>query len=312
MPPNRSQQDPRQPFRLDFLWSARNEPDPCEEMEDAEPAFRAIYRFLSRRGGDMMMVIGPWRIHLQASPDLATAYPELPAVLRSLGRGEPAMLDFPEQGTELTLALRPEEGDVLGVEMAGAWLEPNCARVGQRVYVSRRRFIAEWRRVQRAVRDELANIDAEGASGIDARQSSPPPREDETHELDRRLNRVAQGIDPVAQLTSAFDLLGESEQRAVVRRTVLLALQAGAGAEDAPAAILASGVKPRRTAAVLLTKGRLDAQLGKIADLPAAELRDGLLLSMSLLAIADGPRRVTRCAGGCSHWWHGALGDNGT
>lgn len=131
-----------------------------------------------------------------------------------------------------------------------------------------------------------------------------------TTELDILLNRAAQGIDPVPQLVSSFELWAESEQRVVLRRAALLALQAGASAEDAAAAIPASGVKARRTAAVLLARGRLDAQLDKIANLPLTELRDGLLLSMALLAIADGRRRATGCSGGCSHWWHGDLRDD--
>ncbi len=128
-------------------------------------------------------------------------------------------------------------------------------------------------------------------------------------DLDIRLNRAAQGIDPVAQLASAFDLWPEQVRRDALRRVVLLALQAGARAEDATAAVVTSGVKPRRTAAVLIVKADLGAQLGKIVNLPATELRDGLLLALALLAIADGRRRATRCAGGCSHWWHRDLRD---
>ena len=126
-----------------------------------------------------------------------------------------------------------------------------------------------------------------------------------TTDLDIRLNRVAQGIDPVAQLTSAFDIWPGQEQRDAVRRLVQHALQAGARAEDAAAAVVASGVKPRRTAAVLVVKPGLEAQLNKIVNLPETELRDGLLFALALFAIADRRRRATQCAGGCSHWWHG-------
>lgn len=129
------------------------------------------------------------------------------------------------------------------------------------------------------------------------------------NDLDVRLNRAAQGIDPVAHLAAAFDVWPEQERREAVRRLVLLALQAGARAEDATTALATSGVKPRRTAAVLLVKPGLEAQLGKIANLPETELRDALLLALALLSIADGRRRATRCAVGCSHWWHGELRD---
>lgn len=144
-----------------------------------------------------------------------------------------------------------------------------------------------------------------GPQAIYTQAVDPPPEEPRLLEnLDVWLNRAAQGLEPLAQVASTFALLSESDQRHAIRRAGLLALQAGPSAEDSIAAVAASGVKPARTAAVLLVRGTLDAQIAKIAALPPTELRDGILLSIALLAIADGRRRATACAAGCSHWWH--------
>ncbi len=129
-------------------------------------------------------------------------------------------------------------------------------------------------------------------------------------DMDIWLNQVAQGIHPLAEIVSSFDGWPDDEKRAVLRRANALVLQAGAGASDVALAIAQSGVRRTRTAPVVLTKGRLDIQLAKISNLPAAELRDGLMLAISLLAIADGRRRNTKCASGCTHWWHKNLSDD--
>jgi hypothetical protein len=128
-------------------------------------------------------------------------------------------------------------------------------------------------------------------------------------DLDIWIDRVAQGIDPVAPAATSFGLRTEEERRDILRRVGLLALQAGARPADAAAAIIASPVKPRRTAAVLPGKDQLAARLSQIAKLAASELLDGFLLVVSLLAMADARRRATCRASGCSHWWHGDLRD---
>ena len=112
------------------------------------------------------------------------------------------------------------------------------------------------------------------------------------------------------ELLVAFAALSEEEERSVLRRVNVLALQAGALDADATAAIVRSGVRPTRTAAVLVAKGPIDIQLAKAATLPQVELSDGLRLAIALLAIADERRRRTKCASGCSHWWHRDLRDD--
>jgi len=127
---------------------------------------------------------------------------------------------------------------------------------------------------------------------------------------DIEVNQVAQGLREGGDVFAAFAALSDEEKRTVLRRVNVLALQAGALDGDAAAAIARSGVRPTRTAAVLLAKGRIDIQLAKAAMLPQVDLRDALRLAIALLAIADERRRRTTCASGCSHWWHKDLGDD--
>lgn len=128
---------------------------------------------------------------------------------------------------------------------------------------------------------------------------------------DIEINQVSQGFRDLAEVLARFEALSDEEQRSVLRRVNVLAIQAGALDEDASEAILRSEVRPTRTSAVVLSKGRIDLQLAKAASLPRAELSDGFRLAIALLAIADERRRRTKCANGCSHWWHQNLSDEG-
>jgi hypothetical protein len=127
---------------------------------------------------------------------------------------------------------------------------------------------------------------------------------------DIQVNQAAQGLREVPELLVAFAALSEEEERSVLRRVNVLALQAGARDSDAAAAIVRSGVRPTRTSAVLMAKGPINIQLAKAATLPQAELSDGVRVAIALLAIADERRRRTKCASGCSHWWHKDLRDD--
>ncbi|MEU0717433.1 DUF5958 family protein [Streptomyces lavendulocolor] len=57
--------------------------------------------------------------------------------------------------------------------------------------------------------------------------------------------------------------------------------------------------------AVLITRGRMDDQLGKIPSLtPRHERRKAFRLLVAVLAITDVRRRERYCSNGCSHGWH--------
>nr|WP_272920643.1 DUF5958 family protein [Streptomyces sp. SID1328] len=80
-------------------------------------------------------------------------------------------------------------------------------------------------------------------------------------------------------------------------------MQARAVTEDAPESIRSSGLRPTHTPAVLISRGRIHEQLGKIAGLtPLDESRKAFRLLIAVLAI--GRRRERFCSVGCSHWWH--------
>ncbi|WP_405559055.1 DUF5958 family protein [Streptomyces sp. NBC_01171] len=82
-------------------------------------------------------------------------------------------------------------------------------------------------------------------------------------------------------------------------------VQARAVTEDAPESIRSSRLRPTHTPTVLISRDRINEQLGKIAGLaPLDESRKAFRLLIAVLAIADGRRRERFCSGGCSHWWH--------
>ncbi len=124
-------------------------------------------------------------------------------------------------------------------------------------------------------------------------------------ERDVILNELAQGLRPMAQGIEWFDELGPEAQSETLLFLRHHCIQARAVAEDGPESIRRAGLRPTHTPAVLITRGRIDQQLGKIVCLaPADERRKAFRLLIAVLAIADGRRRERFCSGGCGHWWH--------
>ncbi|MGW6617035.1 DUF5958 family protein [Streptomyces erythrochromogenes] len=115
-----------------------------------------------------------------------------------------------------------------------------------------------------------------------------------TTERDTILNELAQGLRPMSQGVEWFDAHDPDEQA----ETLLF---------------LRHHCVQARASAVLITRGPIDMQLGKIADLtPVDERRKAFRPLVAVLSIADERRRERFCSGGCGHWWHHlAVADRG-
>ncbi|GHB07449.1 DUF5958 family protein [Streptomyces termitum] len=125
------------------------------------------------------------------------------------------------------------------------------------------------------------------------------------NERDVLLNELAQGLRPMARGLAWFDGLAPDAQSEVLLFLRHHCLQARAVTEDAPESVRRAGLRPTHTPAVLLARGRIDEQLGKIAALaPSDERRKAFLLLVALLSVADARRRARFCSTGCAHWWH--------
>ncbi|MGW0653516.1 DUF5958 family protein [Streptomyces umbrinus] len=124
-------------------------------------------------------------------------------------------------------------------------------------------------------------------------------------ERDVMVNELAQGLRPMSQGIEWFDALRPEEQSETLLFLRHHCVQARAVTEDGPESIRRAGLRPTHTPAVLITRGRMEHQLGKIAALtPLDERRKAFRLLVAVLAIADGRRRDRFRAGGCGHWWH--------
>ncbi|MFJ3882624.1 DUF5958 family protein [Streptomyces sp. NPDC090077] len=125
------------------------------------------------------------------------------------------------------------------------------------------------------------------------------------NERDVLLNELAQGLRPMSEGIEWFDSLGPDEQSVVLLFLRHHCIQARAVAADAPESIRRAGLRPTHTPAVLISRGRIDEQLGKIAGLrPRDERRKAFRLLTAVLTVADARRRELYCSGGCGHWWH--------
>ncbi|RST17459.1 hypothetical protein E2C00_32985 [Streptomyces sp. WAC05374] len=119
------------------------------------------------------------------------------------------------------------------------------------------------------------------------------------------LNELAQGLRPMSQGIAWFDALDPQEQSEALLFLRHHCVQARATAEDGPESIHRAGLRPTHTPAVLITQGRINEQLGKIASLtPRGERRKAFRLLIAVLGIADARRRERHCSHGCGHWWH--------
>jgi hypothetical protein len=119
------------------------------------------------------------------------------------------------------------------------------------------------------------------------------------------LNELAQGLRPMSQGIEWFDRLSREEQSETLLFLRHHCVQARAVTEDGPESIRRAGLRLTHTPAVLITRGRIDQQLGKIASLaPLDERRKAFRLLIAVLAIADARRRERYCSDGCVHWWH--------
>ncbi|MDX2818078.1 DUF5958 family protein [Streptomyces sp. PA03-5A] len=81
--------------------------------------------------------------------------------------------------------------------------------------------------------------------------------------------------------------------------------QAHPTAEEALESIRRSGLRPTHTPAVMLVRGRIEDQVGRVAGLtPQHERLKAFRLLIALLAVADGSRRALCRVHNCSHPWH--------
>ncbi|MFJ1673329.1 DUF5958 family protein [Streptomyces bottropensis] len=124
-------------------------------------------------------------------------------------------------------------------------------------------------------------------------------------ERDIILNELAQGLRPMTQGMDWFDTRGPEVQAEVLLFLRHHCVQARAVTEDGRESIRRAGLRATHTPAVLITRGPIDQQLGKIASLtPVDERRKAFRLLVAVLAVADERRRERFCSGGCGHWWH--------
>ncbi|MEV0742830.1 DUF5958 family protein [Streptomyces sp. NPDC050549] len=131
------------------------------------------------------------------------------------------------------------------------------------------------------------------------------------NERDVLLNKLAQELRPMSEGIAWFDSLGHEELSEVLLFLRHRCVQARAVAGDAPESIGRAGLRPMHTPAALMSPGRTDEQLGKIAGLaPLDERRKAFRPLIAVLTIADARRRERFCSSGCNHGWHRGLAEN--
>nr|WTB12000.1 DUF5958 family protein [Streptomyces antimycoticus] len=130
------------------------------------------------------------------------------------------------------------------------------------------------------------------------------------HERTVILNELAQGLRPLPRGLEWFASLADEEQSVALRELCQFCIQARATTSDALEGVRRSGLRPTHTPSVLVARGRVDEQLGKVAALaPRHERIKAFRLLVHVLGLADARRRERSCADGCGHEWHRLAGD---
>lgn len=118
------------------------------------------------------------------------------------------------------------------------------------------------------------------------------------------VNQWVQGVRSTADLLEWFEAASSDRKTEILRALVSLSQQARAKAEDAKEAIAASGLNPRRSACVVLSKGATTETMNKLSKLKSTDGKDAFLLLLQLLGLADTRRRSQEGDSVCHHWWH--------
>ena len=123
------------------------------------------------------------------------------------------------------------------------------------------------------------------------------------------INQWVQKVTSTSKLTDWYDEVADPKKRELLVHLVSHCRQARASDSEGLEAVFASGLNPRRSASVLLSKGAGVEILNKISSLKSADGKDAFVLLLNLLRIADGRRQAGEAPGSCHHWWHRDLGD---
>jgi hypothetical protein len=123
------------------------------------------------------------------------------------------------------------------------------------------------------------------------------------------VNQISQCIIDWQAGLDWFRTMPSERKHSVLRDLGFMAYQAGFGTEDVSEACKKTGLNERFTPCVLMAKGIPKVQLAKIINLPTQEYDKVFLLLVGLLSVGDARRRSTKCAAGCTHWWHRDLTD---
>ena len=138
-----------------------------------------------------------------------------------------------------------------------------------------------------------------------------------TIEEDIYLNKVSQGLEPLAGAIDWLLRLPETRQLEILRSLAGMISQAGIVGTDVDPAIARAGLKstftPCRVLSAAVTRQpignrELSRSLWTAANLPAAERVKTFRLFVALLDIADSRRKATEET--CHHWWHRDLSDD--
>lgn len=124
------------------------------------------------------------------------------------------------------------------------------------------------------------------------------------------LNELAQDLRPLDEGVAWFADLPEDEQTESLRLLAGFCFQAHPTPQEALESIRRSGLRPTHTPAVMLVRGRIEHQVGRIARLtPQHERMKAFRLLIALLAVADARRRARCRVHGCGHHWHHLTAD---
>lgn len=123
-----------------------------------------------------------------------------------------------------------------------------------------------------------------------------------SHEL--RINRLAQGLEPVEAGISWFNQSASVQRLEIMRALDLCIFQSHPTKEDVKSGIAKSGLKDTCSPCIVVQRKPFNLARQKVLSMTGLDQERAFRLFLSIFSVADRRRRETQCKGGCTHEWH--------
>lgn len=124
------------------------------------------------------------------------------------------------------------------------------------------------------------------------------------NEREITINKIAQGIIPLAEGLEWFQSSDENTRSEIMRTLDLCIYQSHPNKDDIEKGIEKSGLKSTYSPCILIQTKPFNEVRRKVLRMSGIDQDRSFRLFVTVFSVADERRRKEQCAGGCAHDWH--------